>query len=400
MRLAEIREAIQSYASGFDASALSPSEALRGLRETIAIKNIVATVEGQLAARVADTELHRTTGDRSAAHLLAKTAGTTVGQAKDAIDTARRLADQPALDNAARQGKVSAQQAAVIADAAAADPTAEQTLLDAALAGASLAETRDEAARIKAAAHPDPEARRAKIHAERFLRQYIDAEGAWNLRMRDNPEVGAQVMARLDTLTDELFHKARREGRRESREAYAADALLGLATDGGGDKPAPARPKIIFRIDWTAWLRGYPVDGEVMELAGFGPVAASAVDEAIESGGFVAAVMTKGEALTGVAHLGRAPTAKQQSALEWLYPSCAALGCYQSARLQRDHRIDWADSHVTMLDWLDLLCGFHHDLKTRKNWMLETGTGKRAFVPPDDPRHPANANAPPVAAAL
>jgi hypothetical protein len=32
--------------------------------------------------------------------------------------------------------------------------------------------------------------------------------------------------------------------------------------------------------------------------------------------------------------------------------------------------------------------------------MLEPGTGKRAFVAPDDPRHPTNANAPPVAAAL
>ncbi len=129
---------------------------------------------------------------------------------------------------------------------------------------------------------------------------------------------------------------------------------MALATSTAGPAKGSARPKVIFGIDWAAWLRGYPTGGEVMELVGYGPVAASAVDEAIAAGGFVAAVITKGTQLTGVAHFGRRPTAKQQSALEWLYPSCAALGCHAVARLQRDHRIDWARSHITMLDWLDL----------------------------------------------
>ena len=145
-----------------------------------------------------------------------------------------------------------------------------------------------------------------------------------------------------------------------------------------------AKAKIVFRVDWSAFLRGYPLAGEVMELVGHGPVAASVIDEAITAGGFIAAVITKGAKLTGVAHLGRAPTAAQQSALEWLYPSCAAAGCNAKARLQRDHRIDWADRHITMLDWLDLLCSHHHGLKTRANWGLVEGTGKRAFVPPED----------------
>ena len=323
--LAEIRETLQSYTESFDASAVSAGDALDGVR-----------------------------------------------------------------DAAARRGVLSSQQTSAIAEAAAADPSAEATLLAQVRAGASLAETRDEAARIKAAAHPDPEARRRKIHDERYLREFTDGEGAGNLRMRDNPEVIAQIMARIDTITDEMFQAARRSGRYEAREAYAADALARLATSGGAGaaKPAPAKTKIIFRVDWTAWLRGWASAGEVMELVGYGPVAASAVDEAIAGGGFIAAVITRGEELRGVAHLGRAPTAKHQSALEWLYPTCAALGCAAVARLQRDHRIDWARSHITMLDWLDLLCSHHHDLKTRKNWALVDGRGKRAFVPPDDPRHP------------
>jgi hypothetical protein len=63
------------------------------------------------------------------------------------------------------------------------------------------------------------------------------------------------------------------------------------------------------------------------------------------------------------------------------------------------HRVDWATSHLTVLDLLDRLCSHHHDLKSLDNWALVDGGGKRPFVPPDDPRHPRHANAPPVAAA-
>jgi hypothetical protein len=102
----------------------------------------------------------------------------------------------------------------------------------------------------------------------------------------------------------------------------------------------------------------------------------------------VAAILTRGQALVGAAHLGRQPTATQQSALEWLYPTCAAEGCPVQTRLERDHRVDWSKTHYTVLDLLDRLCSHHHDLKTRENWALAPGVGKRPFVPPTDPRHP------------
>ena len=96
-----------------------------------------------------------------------------------------------------------------------------------------------------------------------------------------------------------------------------------------------------------------------------------------------------------MAHLGRRPTARQQTALEWLSPECSALGCATVSSLETDHRVDWARSRLTVLDLLDRLCTHHHDLKTRENWALVTGRGKRDFVPPDDPRHPQNAHGPP-----
>ena len=124
-------------------------------------------------------------------------------------------------------------------------------------------------------------------------------------------------------------------------------------------------------------------------MAGFGPVAASAVRDLVDTGDpFLAAVVTRGQKVVGVAHLGRRANATQQTALEWLYPTCAAEGCTSVAWLENDHRVDWAASHTTVLELLDRLCSHHHDLKTIDNWALVAGRGKRAFVPPDDPRHP------------
>ncbi len=317
-----------------------------------------------------------------------------MGQASETIATARRLGKLPAVDAAARAGSLSAQQAAAVADAAGGDAGVGERLL-AKAATSSLAELREECSRVKAAALPDPEARRAKIHAERFLRTWGDAEGGWNLRMRDNPEVGAAIMAALLPLRDRLFRRARSEGR---SEAYAADALA-EAVCAPASRPARSGAKTIVRIDLPALLRGRVMEGEVCEIAGFGPVAVSAVRELLDSGDpFLAAVVTDGEAVVGVAHLGWRATARQQTALEWLYPSCAAEGCSASTWLETDHRVEWATSHMTIFDLLDRLCGHHHDLKSLDGWQLVDGRGKRAFVPPTDPRHPRHGHAPASAA--
>jgi len=106
--------------------------------------------------------------------------------------------------------------------------------------------------------------------------------------------------------------------------------------------------------------------------------------------------------VVGVAHLGRQPTAHQRTALEWLYPTCAVEGCSAVARLEMDHREAWATTHVTLFTLLDRLCSHHHRLKTRENWGLVDGRGKRAFVAPTDERHPRHARKaqrPPIAAA-
>ncbi|MGH8986282.1 MAG: DUF222 domain-containing protein [Acidimicrobiia bacterium] len=230
MRLSELRSAMHEFATRFDPALVSASDAARVVEDAAAIEKMAATVKSLAAARVAETNLWKRSGDRSAAHGLARATGTSVGQAKDAIETARRLEDLPATAEAARRGELSPQQAAAIADAATAAPTAEERLLETSKSS-SLRELRAECARAKANAC-DPEARRRRIHQRRCLRTWADAEGAGNLHLRDNPEVVAEIMARVAPVRDGLFRAARAEGRREPLEAYAADALHQLVCRG------------------------------------------------------------------------------------------------------------------------------------------------------------------------
>ncbi|MGI8683703.1 MAG: hypothetical protein ACR2MO_01120, partial [Acidimicrobiales bacterium] len=405
---------------------------------------MLATVKAMAARRVSETDLWRKEGDASAAHQLARKSGTSVGKAREALETAGRLGGLPALEEAARRGEVSPDQAAPIADAASKAPSAERRLLTTAKA-ASLGELRDACARTKAAAQPDDEARQQAIHASRFLRRRRTADGAGELLYRSTLEEVAEMYAIVQAWADRRFRSARREGRYEPGEAYLADGLLdavrasragggasastgggtsaadgggagapggpgsGAATGGGaatargcgsGDEngggppasattmaggtiadsrpagadttdvpsttttgpgtpslfatepfpattaPAPVNPaafdgavatpppkppspaKVVVRIDWDALVRGWPIDGEVCEIAGLGPVPVAAVRRMIESGdAFLAAVVTRGVDVVNVAHLGRRPTAYQQTGLDWRSPECTTLGC-------------------------------------------------------------------------
>lgn len=145
--------------------------------------------------------------------------------------------------------------------------------------------------------------------------------------------------------------------------------------------------KLIWRVDLSAYTRGHAIDGETCDIAGVGPIPVSAVRDLLATNPFMAAVITDGRQIMGVAHLGRAANARQRTALEWLTTDCSRLGCPALAR-EVDHRHPYAADRRTELSNLDPLCTHDHDLKTHHGWALVPGTGKRPMVPPDDPRHP------------
>ena len=237
MGIAELRESMGEYAAGFDAALLSAAQAAEVVEQASRIEKMAATVKGLAAARVAETGSWRTEGDRSAAHQLARRTGTSVVQAAAAIETARRLESLPETAAAARRGELSAEQTCAIADAAAGNTAGtEHDLLEAARRS-PLSELREQCARTKAAAHVDLEARRRRIHQRRSLRSYTDPEGEWHLHCRNNPEVGARIMAALNPIREEIFRQARSESRHEPPDAYAADALFEMARRSWGAEP-------------------------------------------------------------------------------------------------------------------------------------------------------------------
>jgi hypothetical protein len=172
-------------------------------------------------------------------------------------------------------------------------------------------------------------------------------------------------------------------------------------------EPTPARrgrtnPRYLalLRIDLQALRRGHVAGDELCEITGIGPIPVPVARDLLGDA-ILHLVITRGVDVAHVTHLGRGPTAAQKIALAWTSPGCTVQGCPRT-RIQYDHREDYARTRHTRLDELDPLCGHHHDLKTRHNWALVPGTGKRPIVAPTDPRHPRHqqnhAGVPPTAA--
>jgi hypothetical protein len=393
-----------------------------------AIERHAAAAKTLLAARVDESRAWARAGDRTAEEHLARKAGTSRGAARRGIETSKRVQSLPATEAALRRGELSPAQAETIADASAVNPGAEQSLLQVARQG-DLEELRARAHRAKAAGDPDPDATHRRLHRQRRLRRFTDGEGAWNLQARGTTDAGARLNAALDSVIEELFRAARREGRRESRDAYAFDALLELARRARSDTatgvgPAPnamdavnepdnddpdngavtappdaseaAAPRragaspnfrALLRVDLAALVRGRVEDGELCEIAGVGPVPARVARQLLGDA-VLNLVLTRGVDVVNVTHLGRGPTAAQRIALLWNTPACTNERCSNTVAIQHDHRVPWTDVHETTLDNIDRLCSPCHHRKTHQGWALLTGTGRRPLVPPDDPRHP------------
>src|SRR5687767_9826065 len=98
-------------AGGFDASLLDLASATAALGDVTAIKNMAATLEALVAARVSECGAWGREGERSAADHIAKQTGTSRGAAADALRRAERLRGLPEVDAAARAGKLSPEQA-------------------------------------------------------------------------------------------------------------------------------------------------------------------------------------------------------------------------------------------------------------------------------------------------
>jgi len=360
--------ALREAGSAVPPAGLSPAGADQALSCLIAIEKLAAGLRVVMAGQAARTGSWRIRGARSPEEDLAKRTGTSVGKADDTLKTSKRLKQQPKVEAALRDGTLSDTQAAAVSDAAHADPRAEARLVDKA-GQTDLRGLNDECRKVKAAADPDPDATNRRIHNERFFRHGHDVDGALTGSFRITPQAGADVLAAFAPFREAIFKQARAEGRRESFEAIDADALVAMAVAAAGGSAAPAGgPKDVYVVADLQALR----DGGSCEMDG-APVPASIVREILEGGdAFLIGVLKHGVDVQKVVRWGRYVPAEVRDAL--LIRDgfrCSYPGCSQKARLQRDHLQPYSKNGPTSLTNLQLLCPFHHKLKTARDRLFD-----------------------------
>jgi Domain of unknown function (DUF222)/HNH endonuclease len=344
-------------------------------------ERVCAAAKALLGRRVDETGVWRGNGHRSAAHWVAEATGETVGAAARALATARALDELPATADAFRSGQISDVQAAEITTAAGSDPQSEAALLVTA-SETGIKGLRDRCREVRAGAEADDQAWARRLHAQRRAHDWTDPDGTYRLEARLAPDAGARFSAAWKAHTDRVFQDARRAGRREPRAAYAADALVALASEG------PCKPvQISAVVDSAALARGHTEAGERCEISGVGPVPVTTA-RALLSDSVVSVLVRDGDDITAVSRPTRTIPAKLRRALEARDPICPVQGCADDQFLEIDHIVPLAEGGRTELANLWRPCSHHHDLKTYFGWKVVGQNGDRDLVPPDDPDPP------------
>jgi Domain of unknown function (DUF222) len=338
-------------------------------------ERLCTAIKSRLARRVEETKVWRDSGHRSAAHWVAEATGETVGAAARTLETARALEELPDTGAAFNAGRLSDVQAAEITSAAAADPSAESALLEAARS-TSVKGLRDRAREVRAGAEADDGAWARRLHVERRAHKWSDPDGAYCFGGRMAPDAGARFDSAWEAHIDRIFRDARRAGRHEPRAAYAADALVALATEG------PCKPvEVRVTVDSAALARGHSATGERCEIDRVGPVPVTTARALLDDAA-VTVLSRTGDDITAVSSPKRTIPVKLRRALESRYPTCAVHSCANDQFLEIDHIVALEHHGHTQIENLWRLCTHHHSLKTHGGWRVVGENGDRDLVPP------------------
>lgn len=227
---------------GSTTSRLDPDVIVDGEVDAVvtALSRCKRLIDGALtvmARRVTESRCHAATGNRSAEEYLAKMTGTSTGRAKDQLSASTKIVGQPDTRAAVTDGELSADQAVVIADAVATDPTAAGSLLDSARDD-SLVDLRKKARKVKFDADPDPARTRTRHHHRRGFHCWTESDGEWRASLSGPADAGARIEAALRGAHDRIFKAAHASGRREAAACYLFDPLVATLEHGAYRPPS------------------------------------------------------------------------------------------------------------------------------------------------------------------
>jgi hypothetical protein len=427
--LAGVRTELAGLAAGFDAGALTATEAAAVVSEATAVINLVSSVRMLAATRVAQSGAWRHRGYRTAAEWLASVTKCSVAEAIAVLETAENLPDCPGVEAKVRAGELTGPQAHAISKAVVADPASESKLLETAQTD-GLSKLKQSCRSVEdAASGADAEARYARIRRNRSLRHWSDPDGTFRLDGRLTPDAGAKLLGALAPFEKQAFRQARHDDRHETPDAYRADALEALADaslagttsdhdrdpdhdtdddecddhdgcaddgDAGGDdgdagkskdtktkRPRSRKPSFTVLVDLQALLRGHTQAGETCEIPGVGPVPVSLLYDYAPQAVWHA-LITDGVDIRAYCSLTRHIPTMLRVALEARDRECIVPGCNTRTGLQIDHLVPVEDGGPTSYANTGRLCHHdHHTNKHRKGWTLTGGPGHWTFTPPN-----------------
>ena len=292
--------------------------------------------------------------------------------ASEWVRVARALEGLPAIEKVVSEGRLSWDQLAPLTRFA---TGATDEVLAASAPGWSAAETKGLAERARVETVADAN----EAHRARRLTWWSDPH-LLHLRGALPTDAGAQLTSVLTALAEEA-PKDPGTDTYEPFEARAADALVELAAQRGGEEADPDRPFVVVHTDPGAL--GGADEGEAELAEGRRIAAATARRLACDCRWQLVVENEAGE----VVRLGR--TTRQVPA--WLTRQlrrrdrgCRFAGCGATRWLHAHHLTHWADGGPTDQDNLVLLCGRHHRVVHEGGWRItSTKEGDVTFHKPN-----------------
>ena len=382
-----------------DPGSLTGESARRLFAEAAAVERLASALKLLLAPALKASS--PATGHRSVEEWMASESGTSLADAHKVVATAEKVAQLAITGQALRSGELSVAQVEAVASAAVVAPASEAKLLLAARSE-TVRELQSRSRRVVLESRGTVEERYARQRRLRSFAHWVDDEGMVAGRFRLTPDVGSAVVKVVQRQADRHFRLANQQGRRESAENYAADALVDLVTGGARKLTGPrgaadrrAGREVVVVVSHEALRRGFVADAsdEVCEVPGFGAVPVAAA-RGILADCFLKAVVVDGTRVTHVKHFGRHRRAEIDTAL--LVQGvvgrgsvrCSADGCDRQVGLEWDHVQPFAKGGPTSVDNLQPLCRFHHRQKTAAQAGGAGGIRVRRRGPPEGSGEP------------
>jgi len=350
-----------------DPRLLSGDECVELVARVATVEKVCAGLRARAAIRVSECGEHRRAGFADAADWLARTTGSTRGAAREAMTTATAMEACPVVAEAVASGDLSLTQAREIVVTELQQPGSAAGLVEVARRE-SVATLKGRARDIRLRAI-DPQELHAKQHAAQEWRWWHDEMGMVRIAAALPPEIGMPIVHRIDTETDRRFRAARRSERSEPREVYAAEAFVAMLQS-GGSKPHAFRTDVSFTIDINTYRQRHTKRGGG-RIVGGGPVPTSVIDDAIDNGALVKAVLHDGVRILAIKHFTRGYKAELRTALELGDPpdfdGRACVDCGGQFRPQIDHDLALTNGGATEIANLKWRCPTCHRAKTERD---------------------------------